>query len=194
MKNTRTSRGTITGVKLLWLASLGTIVTMTFNVNSIASGNDRTRRPATTLKITDETPMTQIRSSMIGYRDTVIFYSLRDNRAVVKVNIDNKGTNFPINATVFLFEAKATQEEIDKWINNQHSDALYADALEPISRYTLPKNKAKILSYSAAQTVTDSLGQHVDYTVHFKIRATSQKGSFQLKTFKDEASVFVKKK
>lgn len=195
MINKSTSRETLTTAKLLWLASLATILAMTFNVDTIASGNDRnTRRPATPLRITDETPKIQIRSSMIGYRDTLIFYSLRDERAVVKVNLDNKGTTFPISATVFLFDPNAEQEGIDKWINNQHSDALFADALEPTSRYTLPPSKAKILSYSAAETVSDSAEQHIDYSVRFKIRATGQRGSFQLKTFKDNASVFVKKK
>jgi len=194
MKNTSTSRGTFTKTKLLWMASLWAILTITRNIDAIASGNELNIRPrATPLKITDETPTMQIRSSMIGYRDTLIFYSLPDQRAVVKINIDNKGTTFPITATVFLFDANADQEGIDKWINNQHSDALFADALEPTSRYTLPKNKAKILSFSAAETVSDSLGQHINYTVQFKIRSTSQKGSFQLKPFKDDASVFVKK-
>ena len=194
MKNTSTSRGTFTKTKLLWMASLWAILTMTLNIDAIASGNELNIRPrATPLKITDETPTMQIRSSMIGYRDTLIFYSLPDQRAVVKINIDNKGTTFPITATVFLFDANADQEGIDKWINNQHSDALFADALEPTSSYTLPKNKAKILSFSAAETVSDSLGQHINYTVQFKIRSTSQKGSFQLKPFKDDASVFVKK-
>ena len=194
MKNTSTSRGTFTKTKLLWMASLWAILTMTLNIDAIASGNELNIRPrATPLKITDETPTMQIRSSMIGYRDTLIFYSLPDQRAVVKINIDNKGTTFPITATVFLFDANADQEGIDKWINNQHSDALFADALEPTSRYTLPKNKAKILSFSAAETVSDSLGQHINYPVQFKIRSTSQKGSFQLKPFKDDASVFVKK-
>ena len=194
MKNTSTSRGTFTKTKLLWMASLWAILTMTLNIDAIASGNELNIRPrATPLKITDETPTMRIRSSMIGYRDTLIFYSLPDQRAVVKINIDNKGTMFPITATVFLFDANADQDGIDKWINNQHSDALFADALEPTSRYTLPKNKAKILSFSAAETVSDSLGQHINYTVQFKIRSTSQKGSFQLKPFKDDASVFVKK-
>ena len=194
MKNTSTSRATFTKTKLLWMASLWAILTMTLNIDAIASGNELNIRPrATPLKITDETPTMQIRSSMIGYRDTLIFYSLPDQRAVVKINIDNKGTTFPITATVFLFDANADQDGIDKWINNQHSDALFADALEPTSRYTLPKNKAKILSFSAAETVSDSLGQHINYTVQFKIRSTSQKGSFQLKPFKDDASVFVKK-
>ena len=194
MKNTSTSRGTFTKTKLLWMASLWAILTITRNIDAIASGNELNIRPrATPLKITDETPTMQIRSSMIGYRDTLIFYSLPDQRAVVKINIDNKGTTFPITATVFLFDANADQDGIDKWINNQHSDALFADALEPTSRYTLPKNKAKILSFSAAETVSDSLGQHINYTVQFKIRSTSQKGSFQLKPFKDDASVFVKK-
>lgn len=194
MKNTSTSRGTFTKTKLLWMASLWAILTMTLNIDAIASGNELNIRPrATPLKITDETPTMQIRSSMIGYRDTLIFYSLPDQRAVVKINIDNKGTTFPITATVFLFDENADQERIDKWINNQHSDALFADALEPTSSYTLPKNKAKILSFSAAETVSNSLGQHINYTVQFKIRSTSQKGSFQLKPFKDDASVFVKK-
>ena len=194
MKNTSTSRGTFTKTKLLWMASLWAILTITRNIDAIASGNELNIRPrATPLKITDETPTMQIRSSMIGYRDTLIFYSLPDQRAVVKINIDNKGTTFPITATVFLFDENADQERIDKWINNQHSDALFADALEPTSSYTLPKNKAKILSFSAAETVSDSLGQHINYTVQFKIRSTSQKGSFQLKPFKDDASVFVKK-
>ena len=88
----------------------------------------------------------EIQHGMIGLRNTLLIYKFNEQKAVLTVLIDNKDDTFPITATVHLFAKTTSAEDLDKWINNQHSDALFADVPEPVFTHRLPKEACTITS------------------------------------------------
>jgi hypothetical protein len=49
------------------------------------------------------------------------------------VHIDNKNEKFPVGGKVFEFAKGVTGDEMDKWVNNQHSDGLFPEVPEPVA-------------------------------------------------------------
>ena len=145
------------------------------------------------LKVVSETPKAEIRYSMIGYRDTLIFYTFKEQKAVLKVNLDNKDGTFPITAVIYLFEEDLEEEGIKKWLNNQHSDALFADAAIPTAKHKIPEKKLKVISSRFTKDVEETFGNFSEYSVQFRVRGVTQIDGFNLRPFRDQASVFVKK-
>ena len=101
-----------------------------------ASAEDRSPKP----------DRVEIRHSMLGYRDTVVFYTFKEQRAVMVLNIGNSDETFPITASVYLFDKTTTEKGLKKWINNQHSDALFGDAPEPLATRKLPAGFCTVTS------------------------------------------------
>lgn len=137
----------------------------------------------------------QVCHSMIGFRDTLVFHVFKNQQAVLQIRIGNTGTSFPATATVYLFAPDTSGEAIDKWVNNQHSDGLFADAPEPVSEFKLPAGTCVI-------TDPRVLGEEKQPTdeskfIHHKVKLTVKPyridGSFQLESLADEADVYVKK-
>jgi hypothetical protein len=88
----------------------------------------------------------EIQHGMMGLRNTLLIYKFNQQKAVLIVLIDNKDDTFPITATIHLFARTTSGEGIDKWINNQHSDALFPDVPEPVFTQRLPKEACTITS------------------------------------------------
>ena len=130
-------------------------------------------------------------ASMIGTRNTLLFYTFKGQQATLKVIIDNKDTKFPITATVYRFADDATDESLSKWVNNQHSDGLFIDAAEPVGTYKIPAGSLSIVSSKLIDRTKHHNGEHDNYTVKFKVGDFSKEGVFSLKSFTGEAKVHV---
>lgn len=135
----------------------------------------------------------QVRHSMIGMRDTILFYTFAEKSAVLVVNIVGKGT-MPVSATVHLFAPGTTAEDLGKWINNQHSDGLFPEV-------PVPTHSIKLPDATCAATDRESVGQEkspinedvfADYKVKLTVKEHREQGKFHLPAFQDEAGVFVK--
>ena len=137
-------------------------------------------------------PKIEVTNSMIGYRDTLRFYIFEQDRAVLCVHIDNKDTKFPVSAKLYTFAEGVNAEGIQKWVNNQHSDALFADAPEPNATHEIPAASCKMKSHELAKHSKAPNGEFDTYSVTFEIKDVPRLGDLKVKDFTDLATVHVK--
>ena len=135
----------------------------------------------------------EIMHSMIGIRNTLLFYTWNDQKAAVLLTIDNSSTKFPVKGTVYLFDSSTTREGLAKWLNNQHSDGLFVDAAKPARTVELAEGSCTVSEHKllgANKKSPNGIFDEYEVTVMFK--DLEEKGLFKLKGFKDKTKVFVK--
>lgn len=130
--------------------------------------------------------------SMLGKRNTLLFYTFKEQKAILSVTINNNDTKFPVTAVVYQFADDVTDESLAKWINNQHSDGLYGDAPEPTANFPVPAEACSVLSHRLIERTKHHNGEHDTYKVKFQIGEFSREGVFKLETFTDEAKLHIK--
>ena len=135
-----------------------------------------------------------IRRSQIGIRNTLLFYTFTDQKAVLQILIDNKDTTFPVSGTIHLFADATTKEDLDKWINNQHSCGLHPDVPEPILTQPLPAGQCSVTAHKALEKeknpTTEDMFQ--DYEVTLTSKSYALEGKLLLKAFTEKSKVYVK--
>jgi hypothetical protein len=143
----------------------------------------------------------EIRDSMIGLRNTLLIYKFNQDKAVLTVLIDNKDDTFPITATVHVFAKTASEDDLDKWINNQHSDALFPDVPEPVFTHRLPKEACAITSKKKGDnggnppSVNPTDEKVFDlYEVAFSVKEQRVENQFVLPAFEAKTRVHVEAK
>ncbi len=138
----------------------------------------------------------EVRQSMLGFRNTLLFYKFKDQKSILVLSIGNKDETFPVTGKIHLFDDATTEEDLEKWINNQHSDALFIDVPEPVFIGELPKGSCKVTSHKQTDTSknpTDSeTFKNCEVKLSIKEHAVDQK--FKLSAFTDTARVHVKDK
>lgn len=135
----------------------------------------------------------EIMHSMIGIRNTLLFYTWNDQKAAVRLIIDNNSTKFPVKGTVYLFDPSTTKEGLAKWLNNQHSDGLFIDAARPTKTVDLPEGSCTVSEHKLLDANKESRnGIFGEYEVTVTVKDLEEKGLFKLKGFKDKTTVFVK--
>ncbi len=95
----------------------------------------------------------EVSSSMMGFRDTLKFYVFKEEKAVLRVQIDNKNTKFPVSAKLYVFADDTTAEGLAKWVNNQHSDGLFVDAAVPKATHEIPAASCKAKAHELDKVV-----------------------------------------
>lgn len=138
----------------------------------------------------------EVTSSMIGYRDTLLFYTFADQKAVLVVNIDNSSDKFPIVGRLHVFAPTVKAEDLANWINNQHSCGIFPDVPNPTATHQIPVASSSVVSKKMMGAV-DAQGPEANqkfncYQVEFKIEKVPAFGDIQIKDFTDAASVYVK--
>lgn len=136
----------------------------------------------------------EVHHSMMGFRNTLIFYTFAEQQAVVTVQIDNKDTSFPVKAKVHLFDPSTSAEGLGKWINNQYSDGLFPDVPRPAST-----DLAKAACAATAHKLTGTeqspspvrAGTYKKYNVTLSGKGHTEAGKFKLAPVKDSATVYV---
>ena len=132
--------------------------------------------------------------SMIGFRNTLIFYTFKDQQAILRLTIDNKDESFPVTAKVYLFDKKTTEQGLGKWINNQHSDALYPDIPDPFFTKVLPAGSCVVNAHKQLGVAKDTGLRKVDFKnfeVDLSIKAHQVDDQFMLAAFTDSGQVYV---
>lgn len=154
-----------------------------------------------TLDIDKDAKKQEIRDSMMGFRNTLLIYKFTQQKAVLTLLIDNKDETFPISGTVHLFNEATSDEGLDKWINNQHSDALFADAPEPVFSHALPKDSCTITSRKKGDaagnppSVNPANGKAFHaWDVGFSVKEQGVEKQFVLPAFAASAKVLVEAK
>ena len=79
-----------------------------------------------------------IRHSMVGPRNTLVFYTFAAQKAVLVLQVEDRNSTLTVSGTLQIFDPKATEESLSKWVNNQHSDGLYVDPAIPAQSLKLP--------------------------------------------------------
>ena len=136
----------------------------------------------------------QVRHSMIGVRDTLLFYTFAEKSAVLVLRIDNTAAALPVTATVHLFAPGTPAEDLANWVNNQHSDGLFPEVPEPTLSQKLPDATCAVTAREPAGLEKQPLNEDIftDYKVKFTVKEHREEGKFHLPAFEDEAGVFVK--
>ena len=143
----------------------------------------------------DTTKELQIRHSMLGFRDTLLFYTFPDQQAVLRLHISSKDKTFPVTGIVYLFPAKTSSEGIKKWINNQHSDGLFPDVPSPHLIHALPKDICKAVATKIIGEKKNPTNNQIftDQEVMIAIKDHEFQGQFKLAAFKDQSGIFIPK-
>lgn len=141
----------------------------------------------------DSAKRTEVRYSMIGPRNTLLFYTYANQQAVLRILIDNKDESFPISGQVYLFDSSTSAEGLDKWINNQHSDGLYPGVPKPLEVVQLPEGTCSLTKEGVRPETASSPtgGTFTDHKVKISVQDHKIAGKFELKAFEDQSGVFV---
>jgi|GEM_PF-746629 len=134
----------------------------------------------------------EVSNSFGGYRNTLIFYTFKDQQAVLRVLIDNKSKKFPVSALVYEFAADVTEDGLKKWHNNQHSDGLFPDVPNPVAKHELPAGSCKTLSHKLIDHTKQRLGEFDNYSVSIQVSGSAKKNKFRVKEFTTKATVHLK--
>ena len=135
-----------------------------------------------------------IRHTMIGMRSTLMFYTFAEQKAVLRIEIGNRDTRFPVTAQIHLFAEDTTKEGIERWINNQHSDGLYPEVPEPVFTQVLPADQCRVTGHRIIGTEKNVLGEDLfeDHEVRLEMNAYQLAGRVTLAAFAETTRVFVK--
>ncbi|MCA9174959.1 MAG: hypothetical protein KDB14_10805 [Planctomycetales bacterium] len=139
-----------------------------------------------------ETQRLEVGSSFGGYRNTLIFYTFNQQKAVLRVLIDNKDTKFPVSAVLYVFADDVTEDGLKKWLNNQHSDGLFPEVPEPVGTHKIPSMSCKATSHKLVDHTKQPFGEYDNYTVSIQLADLKPIAKFQIKDFTDKATVHIK--
>jgi hypothetical protein len=132
--------------------------------------------------------------TQIGFASTRVFYTVASHNTVVVVHVDNTDKKFAASCKAFVFGKGVTADDLAKWVNNQHSDALFADIPEPVVTHTLAAEAIKTVSSKLVGI--DKGGPRGDiyerYVVEFDASEAKLNGNLTLASFKDAATVYTK--
>jgi TusA-related sulfurtransferase len=134
----------------------------------------------------------EVNRSMIGFRDTLKFYVFEKEKAVLRVQIGNENTQFPVSARLYVFAKDTTAEGLEKWVNNQHSDGLFVDAAEPKATHDIPAAACKAKAHKIGKNEETRNGEFASYVVTIEIKDVPAFGDIKIKDFTDTATVYVK--
>jgi hypothetical protein len=96
--------------------------------------------------------------------------------------------------TVYVFAESVGEDDLKKWLNNQHSDGLFPDVPEPIETYKLPTIACKVMSHKLVDRSKQSFGEYDIYSVAFEVKDYSDKKGVALMGFADTAKVSIRTK
>jgi hypothetical protein len=136
----------------------------------------------------------QVRHSMMGIRDTLVFYIFGAQKAVLVIRIDNSDAALPVSGTVYLFDPETAEEGLANWVNNQHSDGLFPEVPEPTLVSKLPVGTFTITERELVGKEKQPNGNDTFSDLKLKISAKEHRveGKFHLPAFLDDANVYVK--
>lgn len=98
-----------------------------------------------------------------------------------------------MTGTIYRFADSVKEDDLNKWLNNQHSDGLFPDVPEPISTHTIPETVCKVTSDKLIDHSKQPFGEYDNYSVTFDVKDYTDK-SITLKGFSDTTKVHVKTK
>lgn len=132
--------------------------------------------------------------SLDRYGATQVFYFFKNEKAILHLTMANTSMDFNLLASVLVFDEAEKLEDIEKWINNQHSDGIYADPAVPLLSYPLSAEQAQVVASSFVEAQS---GYNGDEYEHYKVEVFFDNvlsEYFYLNSFNTTLPVFVKTK
>ena len=140
----------------------------------------------------------EVRHSMLGFRNTLLFYTFKDEKTIVTLSIGNTDETFPVKGKIHLFDVATTEEDLKKWINNQHSDGLFPEVPTPTFTGELPEGTCSVTSHKQTGTSENpspiSPATFKNYEVKLSMKEHAIDKKVKLSAFTDTASAHVKSK
>jgi hypothetical protein len=133
--------------------------------------------------------------SLHAHGPTKKFYSFPDRKIVVVVQVNPaRADAIETTALVHVFPANADPAGIDRWINNQHSDALYADAAAPVRSIKVDPERLHAKATGPLGHEVGGNGDEYDrYRIDFTIDGFTD-GDLTMKPSQGSAAAFVRTK
>lgn len=173
------------------LTVLCCLICLTLSIGFRVSGDDNPDKRVLNPKAKSVKKI-ESNSTFGGYSKTSIFYLFGKKNAILKVVIDNTSKDFPATATVYSFSDSVTEDGLKKWVNNQTSDALFADAPEPKSKKSVGDGVCKIKKRKLVAKTSDRTGEYEKYQVEFKFAKMGLVAGYEIKSFSEMATVYLK--
>jgi len=153
--------------------------------------------PARVVQITADTAGREVNRyySPQAHGPTRKFHVFPEQRVVVVVNV-NPASADAIDTTVVvhLFAAGTDADALEKWVNNQHSDALFADAPQPQRSITVARERLHTkVAGPLEREVGDGGDEYDRYRVDFTIDGFTD-GDLTVKPSQGSAAAFVRTK
>jgi hypothetical protein len=174
-------------------AAIFTLLTLCAAYLSVGAEEALAQAPKV-LEVNKGTPKLEVRHSQIGYRDTLLFFTFKEQQTVLKLQIDNRDKKFPMAATVYIFDDRVSEDGLKKWLNNQHSDGLFVDVPKPTITQKVPAKYCKVTASDLINNTKEPFGQYANYAVAFEVKDYTDMKNVKLKGFTGKTKVHVKTK
>jgi hypothetical protein len=163
-------------------------------IAGLACAEEASEKASRVLEVNKLTQKLEVRHSQIGYRSTLLFYTFKEQKTVLKLQIGNRDKTFPMTATVYIFADSVSEDGLKKWLNNQHSDGIFPDVPQPITTHKVPAKVCKVTSHKLIDRSKQQFGEYDNYAVTFEVNDYADMESIKLKGFAGDTKVHVKTK
>ncbi|MFM7073256.1 MAG: hypothetical protein ACKO38_15830, partial [Planctomycetota bacterium] len=110
---------------------------------------------------------------------------------IVILHVDNTKKDFPVTGKVCQFAKDVSSDDLDKWVNNQHSDALFPDVPTPKATILLPAKSCQSQASKLLNRTTALDTTYDRYSVEIKVSDVKLSDQFHLKQHNDTVKVYV---
>lgn len=126
------------------------------------------------------------------YRSTLQIIHFINQNAVLTIEFDNLSLDFNSAAVLHLFDQTATQSDLSRWINNQHSDGLYLNTAIPTHSIELGSSLVTVTSSAFVESLSGFSGDEYDkYQIDYSVANQSATGLYFLNGFSSNADVYL---
>ena len=126
------------------------------------------------------------------YRSTLQIYHFPAQNAVLMIEFDNTTSAFDASAVLHLFESSASEQDVSRWINNQHSDGLFINPAQPLQSHPIGSQHITITSSAYAENLSGFNGDEYEkYQIEFTVANLLEVDAFHLNGFSDQADVYL---
>ena len=182
-------------IKLNTIYLLVVVAILSISCSSVDSSQQIPARQAKVLSVAAPNVMiTNVESyySLNRFGNTLRIYNFQNEKAILLINVDNITTDFNTSATIHIFADNTNDDSIAKWVNNQHSDALFSDAPSPTQSYEIPANLYSVTYFFLIdQSVGDRGDTYDNYEIDLLFENYSIAGIFDLERFTTKANVHI---
>lgn len=128
--------------------------------------------------------------SIYAHGPTRVMVPVAGQKAALLLDFPNESKTISGTGRLVVFAETASEEMIEAWWNNQYSDALFADAAEPVETISLG-GKLEIVSAEMTGTVRPRADQSYDVmAVTYRVSDVPA-GRFTLEGFEAETTVYI---